>query len=280
MGRIGSAAGNKERRKRGRAGSTDGPLEYQSMSIRIVLAGISHPGNIGSAARAMKNMGLERLCLVAPDRFPAMEATVMAAGADDVLERAQVFADVPSAVADCGLVVGTTARSRHLPWRTVEPREAAREIAAAAATGEVAVLFGAERTGLTNEDLERCQLLLTIPTGTAYPSLNVAMAVQVVTYEILLARRSAPDPAAASAVPLASARDMERFYAHLEEVLEDIEFRDRTGEGHLMARLRRFFNRAVPDQNEINILRGILTSVQGRRRRAGDPHPQSGADRT
>jgi TrmH family RNA methyltransferase len=248
------------------------------MSIRIVLAGISHPGNIGSAARAMKNMGLERLCLVAPDRFPAMEATVMAAGADDVLERAQVFADVPAAVADCGLVVGTTARSRHLPWRTVEPREAAREIAVAAATGEVAVLFGAERTGLTNEDLERCQLLLTIPTGTAYPSLNVAMAVQVVSYEILLALRSAPE-AAAVGIPLASARDMERFYAHLEEVLEDIEFRDRTGEGHLMARLRRFFNRALPDQNEINILRGILTSVQGRRRRAGDPHPPSGADR-
>jgi len=270
----------KERRKHGRAGSTDGPLEYQSMSIRIVLAGISHPGNIGSAARAMKNMGLERLCLVAPDRFPAMEATVMAAGADDVLERAQVFADVPAAVADCGLVVGTTARSRHLPWRTVEPREAAREIAAAASTGEVAVLFGAERTGLTNEDLERCQLLLTIPTGTAYASLNVAMAVQVVAYEILLALRTAPDAAAASGIPLASARDMERFYAHLEEVLEEIEFRDRNGEGHLMARLRRFFNRAVPDQNEINILRGILTSVQGRRRRAGDPHPRPGADRS
>jgi len=270
----------KERRKHGGAGSTDGPLEYQSMSIRIVLAGISHPGNIGSAARAMKNMGLERLCLVAPDRFPAMEATVMAAGADDVLERAQVFADVPAAVADCGLVVGTTARSRHLPWRTVEPREAAREIAAAASTGEVAVLFGAERTGLTNEDLERCQLLLTIPTGTAYASLNVAMAVQVVAYEILLALRTAPDAAAASGIPLASARDMERFYAHLEEVLEEIEFRDRNGEGHLMARLRRFFNRAVPDQNEINILRGILTSVQGRRRRAGDPHPRPGADRS
>jgi TrmH family RNA methyltransferase len=225
----------------------------------------------------MKNMGLEQLCLVAPDRFPAVEATVMAAGADDVLERARVFADVPAAVGECGLVVGTTARSRHLPWRTVEPREAAAEIAAASATGEVAVLFGAERTGLTNDDLERCQLLLTIPTGTAYPSLNVAMAVQVVAYEILLACRGTTEHAAGIATPLASAREMERFYAHLEEVLEDIEFRDRTGEGHLMARLRRFFNRAVPDQNEINILRGILTSVQGRRRRAGDPHLPPGA---
>jgi TrmH family RNA methyltransferase len=242
------------------------------MSIRIVLAGISHPGNIGSAARAMKNMGLERLCLVAPERFPAIEATVMAAGADDVLERAQVYADVPSAVAECGLVVGTTARSRHLPWRTVEPREAAAEITAASATGEVAVLFGAERTGLTNDDLERCQLLLTIPTGPVYASLNVAMAVQVIAYEILLARRTVAIEGPGAGIPLASAREMERFYAHLEQVLEEIGFRDRTGEGHLMARLRRFFNRAVPDANEINILRGILTSVQGRRRRAGDPH--------
>ena len=248
------------------------PLEYQSMSIRIVLAGISHPGNIGAAARAMKTMGLDRLCLVAPGRFPAAEATVMAAGADDVLERAQVFDDVRSAVADCGLVVGTTARARHLPWRVLEPREAAAEIAAASATGEVAVLFGAERTGLTNEEIELCQRLLTIPTGPSYASLNVAMAVQVVAYELLLATREV-DAAARGGIPLASALEMERFYAHLEQVLGEVGFNDRTGEGHLMARLRRFFNRAVPDQNEINILRGILTSVQGRRRRAGDPHP-------
>ena len=248
------------------------------MSIRIVLTRVSHPGNIGSAARAMKTMGLEQLCLVAPERFPATEATVMAAGADDVLDRARVFADVRSAVADCGLVVGTTARSRHLPWRTLEPREAAAEVAAAAASGEVAVLFGAERTGLTNDELELCQRLLTIPTGPAYGSLNLAMAVQVVAYEILLARRAAGGDPDRSTIPLASAIDMERFYAHLAQVLDEIDFHDRTGEGHLMARLRRFFNRAVPDHNEINILRGILTSVQGRRRRAGDPHPSRGGD--
>ena len=243
------------------------------MSIRIVLTRVSHPGNIGSAARAMKTMGLGRLCLVAPDRFPATEATVMAAGADDVLDRALVFPDVPSAVADCGLVVGTTARSRHLPWRIVEPREAAAEVAAAAATSEVAVLFGPERTGLTNEEIELCQLLLTIPTGSSYGSLNVAMAVQVVAYELLLATRAVADDTARRGIPLASATEMKRFYGHLEQVLDQIDFHDRTGEGHLMARLRRFFNRAVPDQNEINILRGILTSVQGKRRRAGDPHP-------
>ena len=243
------------------------------MSIRIVMAGISHPGNIGSAARAMKTMGLEQLCLVAPERFPATEATVLAAGADDVLDRARVFPDVRSAVADCGFVVGTTARSRHLPWRTVEPREAAREIATASWAGEVAVVFGAERTGLTNEDLELCQALVTIPTGSVYASLNVAMAVQVIAYEIRLALRDEPPDSGRNAgVPLACARDMEQFYLHLEQVLEEIEFRDRTGEGHLMARIRRMFNRVVPDQNEINILRGILTAVQGKRRRAGDPH--------
>ena len=242
------------------------------MSIRIVLTRISHPGNIGSAARAMKTMGLEQLCLVAPDRFPATEATVMAAGAQDILDRAQVFADVRSAVAECGLVVGTTARARHLPWRIVEPREAAGEIAAAATASEVAVLFGAERTGLTNEEIDLCQLLMTIPTGSSYGSLNVAMAVQVVAYEVLLATRAAADLGQRRGVPLAAAAEMERFYAHLEQVLDEIDFHDRTGEGHLMARLRRFFSRAVPDQNEINILRGILTSVQGRRRRAGDPH--------
>jgi TrmH family RNA methyltransferase len=246
------------------------------MSIRIVLTRISHPGNIGSAARAMKTMGLGRLCLVAPDRFPATEATVMAAGAQDVLDRVQVFPDVSSAVADCGLVVGTTARARHLPWRIVEPREAAGEIALAAATSEVAVLFGAERTGLTNDELELCQRLMTIPTGSSYGSLNVAMAVQVVAYEILLATRATADAGERRGIPLASAVEMERFYAHLEQVLDEIDFHDRTGEGHLMARLRRFFNRAVPDQNEVNILRGILTSVQGKRRRAGDPHPARG----
>ena len=248
------------------------------MSIRIVLTRPSHPGNIGSAARAMKTMGLRDLCLVAPERFPATEATVMAAGAQDILDRVRVFPDVSSAVADCGLVVGTTARARHLPWRVLEPREAAAEIAVAAATSDVAVLFGAERTGLTNDELELCQRLLTIPTGSPYGSLNVAMAVQVVAYEILLATRAVADAEGERGIPLASATEMERFYGHLEQVLGEIDFNDRTGEGHLMARLRRFFNRAVPDQNEINILRGILTSVQGRRRRAGEPHVPRGSD--
>jgi TrmH family RNA methyltransferase len=244
------------------------------MSVSIVLVGISHPGNIGSAARAMKTMGLDRLRLVAPERFPATEATVMAAGADDVLQKARVFADVRSAVADCGLLVGTTSRARHLPWRVVEPREAARQVAAASATGDVAILFGAERTGLSNEDIEHCQLLLGIPTGAVYTSLNVAMAVQIVAYEVLLATRGEEAAAEARGIALASAADMERFYEHLEQVLEEVEFRDRNGEGYLMARIRRLFNRTILDQNEVNILRGILTAVQGKRRRAGEPQAQ------
>jgi TrmH family RNA methyltransferase len=249
------------------------------MSIRIVLVAPSHPGNIGSAARAMKTMGLDSLWLVAPERFPATEATVMAAGADDVLQRAHVVSELRDAIADCGLIVGTTARGRHLPWRVVEPREAALEIAAAAPASEVAILFGSERTGLENSQLQLCHTLLTIPTGTVYTSLNLAMAVQVVSYEVCLALRDrGTDGGLARAresdgpVPLASAADMEKFYAHLEQVLDEIDFRDRTHSGHLMARLRRLFQRTVLDQNEMNILRGILTAVQGRRRRAGEPH--------
>jgi TrmH family RNA methyltransferase len=245
------------------------------MSIRIVLVRPAHPGNIGSAARAMKTMGLVDLWLVAPERFPADEAVVLAAGAEDVLTNAHVVPDLRGAIADCGLIVGTTARARHLPWRIVEPREAAGEIAAAATGSEVAILFGAERTGLENDELRQCHTLLTIPTGSAYTSLNLAMAVQVVAYEVRLALRARGDidaNGAAAPVPLASAADMEKFYEHLERVLDEIDFRDRTGSGHLLARLRRLFNRTVLDQNEVNILRGILTSVQGKRRRAGDPH--------
>ena len=248
------------------------------MSIRIVLVGPSHPGNIGSAARAMKTMGLESLWLVAPERFPATEATVMAAGADDVLQRAHVVTGLRDAIADCGLIVGTSARGRHLPWRIVEPREAALEIAGAAQASEVAILFGNERAGLQNDQLQLCHTLLTIPTGGRYTSLNLAMAVQVVTYEVCLALRDPhphPLPPArerAGPVPLASAAEMEKFYAHLGQVLDEIDFRDRTSSGHLMARLRRLFQRTVLDQNEMNILRGILTAVQGRRRRAGEPH--------
>jgi tRNA (cytidine32/uridine32-2'-O)-methyltransferase len=243
------------------------------MSIRIVLVRPAHPGNIGSAARAMKTMALDELWLVSPQRLPASEAIALAAGAEDVLANARVVSDLQAAVADCGLIVGTTARARHLSWRIIEARGAAAEIAAAAETSHVAVLFGAERTGLENDELRLCHILLTIPTGSAYTSLNLAMAVQVVAYELQLALRARTGidaPSKDGPVPLASATDMEKFYEQFEQVLREVDFRDRTG--YLMARLRRLFNRTVLDQNEVNILRGILTAVQGKRRRAGDPH--------
>ncbi|HEY5808592.1 MAG TPA: RNA methyltransferase [Povalibacter sp.] len=238
------------------------------MSIRIVLVEPQHPGNIGAAARAMKNMGLRDLQLVRPSLFPDAEATARASGADDVLHAASVHEHFDQAIADCGLVVGTSARQRHLPWTLVEPREAAAQIVQASRTGNVAIVFGAERTGLTNTELERCNLLLTIPTASDYSSLNLAMAVQVVSYELWLASRPGAPPPPERDVPLSSAEEMTRLYGHLEQVLEEIDFRDRTGRGHLMTRIRRLFNRAQLDQNEMNILRGILTAVQARRRPA------------
>jgi TrmH family RNA methyltransferase len=166
-------------------------------------------------------------------------------------------------------VVGTSARPRHLPWELIEPRDCAARIAQDSRSGQVALVFGSERYGLTNEELARCNLLVTIPTHSGYSSLNLAMAVQVIAYEIWLAMRPGAPAAPPREVPLASAAEMTRLYAHIEQVLDYIDFRDRTGGGHLMARIRRLFNRAQLDQNEMNILRGILTAVQARRRPAG-----------
>jgi TrmH family RNA methyltransferase len=238
------------------------------MSIRIVLLDTQHPGNIGAAARAMKNMGLRELYLVRPKFFPNADATARASGADDVLDMAQVFDALEDAIADCGLVVGTSARQRHLPWDLVEPRECAARIAQDSRTGHVAIVFGSERFGLTNAELARCNLCVTIPTSAEYSSLNIAMAVQVIAYELWMAvRPGVPEPAPRE-VPLATGEEMLRLYDHIEQVLEQIDFQDRTGGGQLMARIRRLFNRAQLDQNEMNILRGILTAVQARRRPA------------
>jgi tRNA (cytidine32/uridine32-2'-O)-methyltransferase len=241
------------------------------MPIRIVLVDPNHPGNIGAVARAMKNMGLAELHLVRPKFFPNPDATARASGADDLLERARVHETFESAIADCGLVVGTSSRQRHLPWDLIEPRECALQVAQASSSGQVAVVFGAERMGLTNAELARCNVLVTIPTDPGYSSLNLAMAVQVITYELWLVMRPQAPPAPPREVPLATHAEMTGLYAHIEEVLELIDFQDRTGGGHLMARIRRLFNRAQLDQNEMNILRGILTAVQARRRPAGKP---------
>jgi TrmH family RNA methyltransferase len=238
-------------------------------SIRIVLVDTTHPGNIGAAARAMKNMAFDDLALVRPVSFPSAEATARASGAADLLMRARVWPSVAQAIADCGLIVGVTARPRQQHWTVLEPRVAAPRILRESDQRPAALLFGSERVGLSNDELAQCQWLLRIPASPEYESLNLAMAVQVICYELHVAR-SAGVPPGAREVPLASAREMERFYEHLAQVMSEVDFTDRTESGaHLMSRLRRLFNRAEPDENEIHILRGLLTAVQGKRRRAG-----------
>jgi|SRR5579885_1211573 len=239
--------------------------------IRIVLVEPSHPGNIGAAARAMKNMGLEQLVLVNPRQFPHSEASARASGADDVLGKARVVATLAEGIAGCGFIVATTSRTRDQYFRVADVRQAAERVLREARRGPAAVIFGPERAGLTNEQLESAHLLIRIPASDTYPSLNLSMAVQIVAYELFLARGVRIDTAPAVG-PLADPADMEKLYQHLSRVLEEIDFRDRTQGGtHLMARLRRLFQRAALDRNEVNILRGILTAVQGRRRRAGAP---------
>lgn len=242
--------------------------------IRIVLVGTTHPGNVGGAARAMKTMGLGDLRLVAPERYPSAEATAMASGADDLLARAGVHPTLAEAVAGCALVVGTTARERSIPWPTLELEACAgRALAVAApADGATALVFGRERTGLTNEELECCHAVLSIPTSEAYRSLNLAQAVQVVCYELrrkALQREALPEPEPARDAPLATAEELERLHGHLMTVMTEVGFYDPDKPRRLTRRLRRLFNRAELDQNEVNILRGFLAAVQERIARGG-----------
>ena len=223
---------------------------------RIVLVRTSHPGNIGAAARAMKTMGLERLYLVAPLHYPHPDATARASWADDVLERARVYATLEEAIADCTLVVGASARQRTLPWPLLDARGTAERIASAAE--ETAIVFGAEQSGLDNHEIERCAILLQIPSSADYGSLNLAAAVQIVAYELRMAARA--DSAPAPETPLATAAELEYFYTHLQRVMEAADFLDPGNPKHLMRRMRRLFNRAHLDQNELNILRGLLAA--------------------
>ncbi|EED32602.1 RNA methyltransferase TrmH, group 1 [gamma proteobacterium NOR5-3] len=235
--------------------------------IRIVLVEPSHPGNIGAVARAMKTMGLSRLVLVAPEQFPDQQATWRAVWANDVLESATVVATLDEAIADCGFVVGTCARDRRLPWPVLDPRRAASEMAAKSRQGEVAILFGREDNGLSNDELMRCNLHLAIPTSEAYNSLNLAMAVQIVCYELhmLVVESSLPTQSNAQwDEPLATQENIERFYVHLEETMSQIGFLNPAAPRQLMPRLRRLYNRLGMDEMELNILRGILTETQKR----------------
>lgn len=238
-----------------------------SDQIRIVLLEPSHPGNIGAVARAMKNMGLTRLVLVAPEQYPDPQATWRAVYAVDVLESAVVVETLDEAIADCGLVIGTCARDRRLPWPVLDPRRAAREIAVASNHGEVAILFGREDNGMSNEELMRCNLHLAIPTSDAYSSLNLAMAVQIVCYELhmLVAEDDLPDSAETHwDAPPATQENVERFFVHLEQTLSEIGFLNPAAPRQLMPRLRRLYGRLRMDEMELQILRGILSETQKR----------------
>lgn len=229
--------------------------------IRIVLVAPQHPGNIGAAARAMKAMGLSRLTLVMPGQFPHADATARAAGADDLLAHAEVCQTLDEAIAECGLVIGASARERRLPWPLVDPREAAGK--AALATAPAALVFGRERSGLTNEELDRCHAHLRIPCDPDFASLNLAAAVQVVCYELRMAVDGMKRPAPSE--PPATAAELEGLYEHLRAVSEASGFLDPAEPGVLMRRLRRLFTRAEPLASEVRILRGLLKSLDPRR---------------
>ncbi len=231
------------------------------MSIRIILIGTTHPGNIGAVARAMKNMGLHDLMLVNPRFFPHEDATVRASGADDILDQTRVVASLDEALRDCIYVAGASARSRTIGWPSMMPRECAERLLEESRNGTVAAVFGPEKSGLNNEDLDRCHTLLTIPTDPGFSSLNLAMAVQILTYELRLAGMDDVQPENISEVPLASGDELQYFYTHLEQVLSVSGFLDTGNPDLAMRRLRRLFARAEPDKNEINMLRGILASL-------------------
>lgn len=234
--------------------------------IRIVLVGTQHPGNIGSAARAMKTMGLSNLVLVAPRRFPDPEAEALAAGAADVLAAARVTATLDEALAGCRYVLGSTARDRAISLPELSPGDAGTALVGRSANGDAALLFGRERTGLDNAELMRCHGRVFIPCNPDYPSLNLASAVQVLSYEIRLARLRAGNlPAqvpASDAEPVAGAEQMERLFAHLAEFMDEIDFHKGRSPDAVNQRLRRLFLRAGMDEREIRIIRGLLSDAQ------------------
>jgi TrmH family RNA methyltransferase len=259
---VGKAAQD-NRSENAMAASRDADVRSSLGRVRVVLINTTHPGNIGATARAMKVMGLASLHLVTPKVFPHAEATAMASGADDILQRAVVHDSLDSALSGCALALGTSARLRSLPMPMFDARRAARQALQESGAHEVALLFGRERYGLTNEEMMRCQYLVNIPANPEYSSLNLAQAVQIMAYELRMAALGVAD---VSLPPLdwdpVDDGQLELFFEHLEQTLLDIRFLNPKQPKKLMMRLRRLFNRARPDQNEINILRGILKASQ------------------
>lgn len=241
--------------------------------VRIVLVGPQHPGNIGSAARAMKTMGLDQLRLVAPERYPHVDATTMAVGADDVLDASEVVPVLARAVSDCGLVLGCTARSRYVSLPAYTPAQAAQALIEQAERTPVALVFGRERTGLTNEELAQCHGAVHIPSVAEFSSLNLAAAVQVLSYEVRLAMLNrAEDESLAPAGGDDSEgdepddqpgvhHDLEQLFIHLEKTLHAIDFYKSRPSDVVMQRLRRLFLRAHPTRRELRIMHGVLADA-------------------
>ena len=234
--------------------------------VRIVLSHTSHPGNIGAAARAMKTMGLSRLALVNPKRFPDPEAVSRAVGADDVLDRAVVCSSLDEALSGCVFALAASARHRSLGPEPMQAREAAPVVLSRAAEGDVALVFGNETAGLSNAEVQRCQATAFIPANPEYTSLNLGAAVQLLCYELRLAAFAGRPPVITKTIPFASPLatndDVERFYAHLERVMIATEFLDPNQPKRLMPKLRRLFGRSELERDEINILRGVLDAVE------------------
>jgi len=244
-------------------------------NVRIVLVNTSDCRNIGSAARAMKTMGLSQLILVDPVEMPNGQAQALAAGATDVLANAKVVSTMQEAVNDCGLVIGTSARSRTLPWPMLNPRECGAKLVEELANFPVALVFGRESSGLTNEELQLCHFHVQIPANPEYSSLNLAMAVQTLSYEIRMNFLGLGQPE--KVIPVVDkvadkategeieefpiVEETERLYQHFEDALKGTGFITPTHPGLVMTKLRRLFNRARPDVKEVKMLRGILSSV-------------------
>lgn len=230
-------------------------------NVRFVMVETTNGGNIGAAARAMKTMGLSELALVRPCEYRTYECYARASGANEIVDAATVHDSLQSAIADCGLVIGTSARLRSLNWPQLSPAEASLKIAVSSVKHKVAVVFGRERAGLTNAELALCGALLVIPTHEGFSSLNIAAAVQVISYELM--NVTLPEVAdKVAAEPAAPQLELERFYEHLLTVMTEIGYLDPENPRLLMARLRRLFNRSEPSTSELQVLRGVLTQVQ------------------
>ncbi|XQW84031.1 tRNA (cytosine(32)/uridine(32)-2'-O)-methyltransferase TrmJ [Thalassotalea piscium] len=237
-------------------------------SVRIVLVNTSDCRNIGSAARAMKTMGLSQLILVNPGEMPNGQAQALAAGATDVLANAKVVSTLEEAISDCGLVVGTSARSRTLPWPMLDPRECGEKLISETSEYPVALVFGRESSGLTNEELQLCHFHVQIPANPEYSSLNLAMAVQTLSYEVRMAFLAKEKEAYAQQAQANDEEEYpvvaetERMFEHFEEALKATGFIVPSHPGLVMTKLRRFINRARPDTKELKMWRGILSSVE------------------